>query len=188
MEFYLLTVKHRTPLVGLGCESGSYLLFAIISTVAWSLLVISAYLSHTYSLSAMAYELPLSSTDDTRQIPDRNQHSRSSQPTTEQPPVILALAIVLTRITGMVLASGNAAWLLLLSLLQFTKMYKNCWCWADVIQYGTGSWVPIWATSDQIFQEALTSWIAGVVLCAVTVVFAALFFIIMPSGDFAKEK
>jgi hypothetical protein len=96
----------------------------------------------------------------------------------------LAILIVVTRFTGKALACINAFWLLAISLLQFTNLYHCCWCAACVLQYGTvEGWVILWATDVQISDVALNSWIAGVIINCLALLFAGLFFVFMPGEE-----
>jgi hypothetical protein len=150
-------------MVGLGCESGSYLLFGVLATAAWACLAGSAYLSHKYSVRAAASDGSLSSMDGTTKW---------------------AILIVVARFTGKALACINAFWLLAISLLQFTNLYHCCWCTACVLQYGTvEGWVLLWATDVQISDVALNSWVAGVTISCLALLFAGLFFVFMPGEE-----
>jgi hypothetical protein len=134
-----------------------------MATTAWACLAGSAYLSHKYSVRAAASDGSLSSMDGTTS---------------------LAILIVVTRFTGKALACINAFWLLAISLLQFTNMYNSCWCSACVLQYGTvEGWVILWATDVQISNVALNSWIAGVIISCLALLFAGLFFVFMPGEE-----
>lgn len=172
-------------MVGLGCESGAYLIYGCTATAAWSCLVLSAYLSHKYSDSSIAYNSSLSSRDATTKASSKSlssliatsKPSRTSLQTTQTRSTILALVIVVTRLIGKALACGNAFYLLTISLLQFTKIYHSCWCSACVLQYGAAEgWVPLWATDIQIMEVALNGWIAGVIIRVLAMLFAGCFF------------
>lgn len=274
-----LTFPRSTPVIGLGCESGSYLLYGSMSTLSWALLTLSAYLSQKYT-SPSESSLPpqrtdrteldatttfgselrslLSSKTETDTVPagldgrtesdattvfgtelrsllsarietdtvpeeitglserkattDSNIELRSlnsARPTgrtestattsgnelrsllsdrtergeplrrTSRPSPILALSIVLTRFLGQFFAVINAFWLVLISFLQFSNVYSNCWCEGSVLGLGSKAWVILWASDSQIVAAAWDSWILAVVMSALTLVFAGGFFVTM---------
>ncbi|MCJ1479346.1 hypothetical protein MMC13_008031 [Lambiella insularis] len=200
-----ILTAYNTPVVGLGCESGSYLLYGTLATFSWALLVLSAYLSHKYTSSIRTSVLPramgrnasaasaISSielqsllpaqTTVTGPSPTDAQHLPSRQTT----PFLPAL-IILTRFSGLLLAILNAFWLLLISTLQFTNLYDNCWCEGCVLGLGSKAWVILWASDAQIVAAAQESWIFAVAMSAVAVVFAGGFFIVMRGEEVLRKQ
>ncbi|RDW75667.1 hypothetical protein BP5796_06488 [Coleophoma crateriformis] len=82
-----IMIAYLTPVVGLGCESGSYILYGIVATLIWFLLVTSAYLSYYYQRNF---------------IPSRKTAVSSRFDKRLQ--VLLHFLIPTTRISGLVLA------------------------------------------------------------------------------------
>jgi hypothetical protein len=73
------------------------------------------------------------------------------------------------------MASMNACFLVITSMLHFTNLYDNCWCSAAVIGLGTKkAWVILFASDAQIAAFSKTSWTAGV---AMGIVLGAIRFI-----------
>ncbi|KAL8789469.1 MAG: hypothetical protein Q9195_006794 [Heterodermia aff. obscurata] len=134
-----LIIAYHTPAVGLGCQSGSYLIYGLASTVAWLTLTCSACLSHLYSLRL--------------ESPDPRH----------QPSTLLAALAVLTRLLGKLLASANAIFVIATSIIQFTGLFDNCWCDACIPSRGKAAgWVVLFASDDQLFRAAKGAWVGGV--------------------------
>jgi len=144
-------LAYNTPVVGLGCVSGAYLLYGLAATLVWILLVSSAFLSHRYGtvLSDPVQRGKLGTVGQT-----------------------LVVVIPMMRWLGKGIAWINAGWVLTLSVLQFAGRYQNCWCMSIM---GRAGWVILWAEDQQIAQVAWGSWIGSATLTVVTVVAVTLF-------------
>lgn len=143
-------LAYQTPVVGLGCVSGAYLLYGLGATLVWIFLVFPALLSHRYGPA----------------LSDPVQAANLSHRRT------LAVLIPTTRYLGKTIAWLNAGWVLTLRVLQFAGRYQNCWCMSIMRRAG---WVILWATDEQIAQAAWGSWIGSATLTVVTVVTVTLF-------------
>ncbi|KAJ7260724.1 hypothetical protein C8J57DRAFT_479257 [Mycena rebaudengoi] len=97
-----------TPTRGLSCRSGSYLVYAVISTLVWMLLVISSILTST----GVEYE--------------SQARKRST----------LDVCTALRRM-GETLAAINAAWIVLACIFQFIGLYDTCWCTSSAFSLGS---------------------------------------------------
>lgn len=47
-----------TPTTGLGCRSGTYIIYGLVSTIIWLMLLLSSYLAH-YAKVRHSYKPPL---------------------------------------------------------------------------------------------------------------------------------
>ena len=134
-------------MVGLGCQSLSYLLYGLLFTTSWLLLLISAYLSHRWSLHV--------------------GHSRLG------PASVLAPMAVLTRKASELLALINCVFVVVISGLQMTNILDNCWCDACIPGLGkVAGWVALFVSDQEIAAAAKAAWIGGVslgIICAITV-------------------
>ena len=101
---------------------------------------------------------------------------------------VLLPLIVLTRYLGVLLGAINAIWLLLISILQFTNVYDNCWCEGCVLGLGKKAWVILWASDEQIVAAAWNSWIFALVMSFVAVVIAGGFFVTMGGEELFKRR
>ena len=144
-------------MVGLGCNSGSYLLFGVVATLAWLILVFSSYLSHRWSL-----------------LQEKGEQSGNS---------ILGPMAVITRVIGKTLAVINAFWILLACIFQFTGTYDTCWCNScalDLIR--RPGWVALFASPAQIADQSSSAWIGGACL-SIVVTFVVTAWIFLSRGD-----
>ncbi|KAJ7841756.1 hypothetical protein B0H14DRAFT_2782486 [Mycena olivaceomarginata] len=101
-------VAYYTPFVGIGCRSGSYLIYGIAATTSWLLLVFSSFISH-----ALMQRL--------EQEPERNVG-------------ILGAVAVITRLLGKALAIANAGWLIASSVLEDIGTFQTCCGWTPVFK------------------------------------------------------
>ncbi|KAG2745451.1 hypothetical protein P692DRAFT_20741972 [Suillus brevipes Sb2] len=108
-------VVYFTPAVGLGCRSLGYIIYGVLATVVWAMLVTSSIISHyTYSYSGRSSWSPFFS-------------------------ITMRLANVLSKLLrwgGKFLAIVNAIWAVTTSMLQFADVYNNCYCNSSVLGRG----------------------------------------------------
>ncbi|KAF7336507.1 hypothetical protein MSAN_02305400 [Mycena sanguinolenta] len=144
-------VAYSTPAAGLGCRSGSYLLYGISATFSWLLLVFSQFVSH-----ALMHRL------------EQDPHLRSTGN------CILARLAVITQVSGKTIAVANAGWLIASSVLEDVGAFQTCWCQSTALSYHTRGWIPLFKKPADLRSQALGTWIGGftwsIVVCAVTAV------------------
>ncbi|KAF7291640.1 hypothetical protein HMN09_01255200 [Mycena chlorophos] len=107
-----LTISYFTPTVALGCRAASYMIYGSAATLVWIILVMSSFLAH-YAISP----------------------TRDRIPRTTSQRVAEWLSIFLRR-TGKILATLNAAWIIVFYMLNFASFFNSCWCEAAVIGLG----------------------------------------------------
>jgi hypothetical protein len=105
--------------------------------------IVSAYLSHLYSLYLETSHL-------------RNKLKL-------RPSSLLAAAAVLTRVLGKSLAAANAVFIVASAVIQFTGLYDNCWCDACIpsLRKNAG-WIVTFASDAQIAPANKSAWFGGV--------------------------
>lgn len=141
-------VEWFTPTVGLGCRSLSYLLYGVVSTIIWMMLLISSILAHYYA--AYSYRASLSER------------------------VALACSHSLRRM-GKLLAIANSVWVVMMCILQYSGFYHTCWCSSNMIHTGkTAAYITIIETTAQA-ALAKAAWIGALFLaCTSASAFVAL--------------
>lgn len=92
---------------GLGCRSGSYIIFGVLSTLVWVLLLASSLLSH-FVTGLKGYAVPRWSGTIARSV-----------------------SITLRRL-GKMIAAFNAVWIVATCLFQFSNFYDRCYCNSSV--------------------------------------------------------
>ncbi|KAE9388401.1 hypothetical protein BT96DRAFT_1004229 [Gymnopus androsaceus JB14] len=139
-------VQWETPTRGLGCRSGSYLLYAVVSTIVWALLIFANILSHYSTFDCSSPDLR-----DTRRHYARVDLAGS-------------LSIVIRRF-GKTLAAVNAVWILAACIFQFSSFYDRCWCDSSVLGLGAKAYNVVNLTNEDIDTMRAT-WIGGVILAS----------------------
>ncbi|KAF8996033.1 hypothetical protein BDQ17DRAFT_1250209 [Cyathus striatus] len=136
-----VVISYFTPTRGLSCRSGSYILYAILSTVVWMLLLVSSLLSFAHIQAT------------------KHGRSNSFRATT-----MGTLSIILRR-AGKVIASINAVWIVVSCLFHFTNFFNRCFCNSGVLGLGNDGFAVIQATVEDIGWMK-SAWIGGTVLAA----------------------
>ena len=153
----------RTPVIGLGCQSGSYLLYGLSSTLSWLMLVVSSYLSHLHAII--------------------RQQTHSFTKSQSQKACVIGAFAVMLRLASTLLAAANALFLIATSALQFTGLYDICRCDACIPSnpYDT-PWVILFATDEQISAVASSAWGSGTAISIACMVVVTVF-MIWSKGD-----
>ncbi|KAJ7242964.1 hypothetical protein C8J57DRAFT_1366610 [Mycena rebaudengoi] len=142
-----IVVAFFTPTKGLACRSGSYLLYGVMSTLVWLLLVTSSILAH-YSTFTVSFK-------------GRYLHTKSTR--------LTGVASIILRRLAKVLASLNAVWIVLACLFQFGSFFDRCWCNSSVFYLSKNAYTVIEVAPEDV-AGLNAPWIGGVVLasgCAV---------------------
>ncbi|KAK7018898.1 hypothetical protein R3P38DRAFT_1277701 [Favolaschia claudopus] len=146
-----IVVAWFTPTIGLSCVSGSYLIYAINSTVAWILLVVSNLLSALWiTPSNPAHNI------------NTSQHPRSCSQR-------LSTTVVLFRWTGKLLAALNAIWLVLHCIFHFSGIYDTCWCDTAILHFGSTRSYAVWILTPADVMAFRYPGVGGTVLACGTV-------------------
>ncbi|KAG1749682.1 uncharacterized protein EDB91DRAFT_1217491 [Suillus paluster] len=141
-------VEWFIPTTGIGCDSLGYLLYGVVSTFIWIMLLMSSILAH-YSAAYYC-----------------------------RPPLSARVALVLShwlRRMGKLLAVANSIWVVLTCILQYSGFYDTCFCNSSMISRGKATaYVTIIETTAQA-ALAKAAWIGGLVLtCSSASVFVGL--------------
>lgn len=197
-----IIIAYLTPTTGLGCRSGSYMLYGILATVSWLLLVTASIPSHLLMLRVQAGNVFVPSTEaptntghrgrrsqrdtssnnnNTQRDNTQNSTNRATGTAAPTTPATLntlrgpiSYLYALTRISGYVIASLNALWLLLSSVFDLAGLYETCWCNADVLGLrGRSQWVMLWETTAELSKQAMQPWVGGICFVAVVCLVAS---------------
>ncbi|KAJ6592640.1 hypothetical protein B0H19DRAFT_1010213 [Mycena capillaripes] len=114
------------PTKGLGCRSGNRLVYGLLSTVVWAMLVISNRLSYNSIIST-------------------SQHGAATRSLSDK------CATILTR-TAKILACINAIWIVLGCALEFASVYDSCWCNSTVLSLGYRAYSVMLLTQNDILK------------------------------------
>jgi hypothetical protein len=136
-------------MLGLGCRSASYILYGVLSTLVWMMLLTSSILTF-YSTNTPA------------QLSRRYLASKLNL----RFRVTRFLAICLRRF-GKMIAILNTLWILATSILQFTGSYDRCYCNSSVLGLGKSAYNVIALTPGDT-ASMTNACIGGIALAAVT--------------------
>lgn len=141
---------------GFGCFSIYYTLYASCSTAVLALLLVSMLLSHAVMLKC-------------------RDHALGKAPSLGAGKT--AIAAVVTRLVGKVLAITNALGLVIMSLLQLMgTVFSTCWCQALAASRGENAWVPLFRAPAELRDLSKHAWLGGLMMSvSVCVVIPVLF-------------
>ena len=141
-----------TPTTGLGCRSGSYILYGILSTMVWLALLLSSYLAH-YAKVRRGYG---------------TLRSRFNTITVAE-----GLATFLRRLSILV-AACNTLWIVLVCVSEFSNFYSTCYCNSSVMGRGVQRAYNLIIATGNDRSNMKAGWAGGLVLasgCAILYLF-----------------
>ncbi|KAL1839921.1 hypothetical protein VTJ49DRAFT_1009 [Mycothermus thermophilus] len=153
-----IVISYLTDVRGLGCRSGGYLLYGVLSTAAFLSLMGSVHCSRQAILRH-------------REEATTGHGGLSFQ-------FWRALALVL-RLVGKILVVGNAVWLMLSSLAELIGLFDSCWCHGVVFQWGDRAWVALFKSPSDLEERASGPWAGGVAMASCTMLFSYLWFALL---------
>lgn len=163
-------VAYLTPVAGLSCRSGSYLIYGVLGTVSWILLTASTLFSHAVMLRYQRKHESDSNLD-LRENSNRPGFYRRTLSHS-----FLCAAAVVTSATGKILAACNALWLVASSIFEYVGFYENCWCSGDAVSLGDKGWIVLFKNAKDLSDAASKYWVGGVVLSFAVCFLSFLFF------------
>jgi len=190
-------IAYLTDVKGVGCRSGSYLIYGIAGTLAFCFFLVSTFFSHAAVLSheaALARREVAERESSHTTTPPQNSSAQQSQkhveettsPSTYEGSKILASLAVLTRIFGQLAAIGNAIWIILSSLWELVGFYDSCWCDGAEFSAGENTWVVLFKQGVDLRERAEGPWAGGVAM-SVLVGFISWFGFVLLCKD-VKER
>ncbi|KAI9820079.1 MAG: hypothetical protein M1826_000965 [Phylliscum demangeonii] len=167
-----LLTSYLTPVVGLGCRSGSHLLYGSLATAVWLLLFSSVLLSHA---AMVRYQRELVAHP---HLDLRRPSSSQGRYLRRRTHAALCAAAVCTRYLGRAIAVLNTGWIIVTSIFELVGFYENCWCNGAVLGLGAKAWVLLFKTKQDLKDAAHQPWIGGLVLSFAVWLYALVFFVL----------
>ena len=133
-----------TPTKGLGCRSGFYILYGIVSTMIWSTLLLSSYLAHCAKVKH-----------------DRGYPSRS---TLNSANLAKSLATFLRRLSTFAAVCSSLG-VTLACIFQFSNTYSTCYCNSSALGRRAQNAFNIIA-SGYNYDGVRAAWIGGIILAS----------------------
>ncbi|KAF9786449.1 hypothetical protein BJ322DRAFT_1020477 [Thelephora terrestris] len=156
-----------TPTTGLGCRSGSYILYGIVSTMRWLILLLSSCLVH------------FAKPHHGRGYPSRSRLNSAN--------LAENLATFLRRLSTFA-AVGNTLCIILACVFQFSDFYSACYCNSSVLGRGAQYAFNI-ITPGYDYDGTRAAWIGGIMLAGgcVMLFMLALHLILELSNDITND-
>ncbi|KAJ3829413.1 hypothetical protein F5880DRAFT_1523164 [Lentinula raphanica] len=142
-------VVWETPTRGLGCRSGSYIIYTLLSTIVWALLLLSSILAR-YS----TFDYQLRDPQETK-----SYHLRAS---------LAGTMSIITRRLGKVLAAVNAIGLMLICVFQFSAFFDRCYCDSSALGQGTANAFFVIKLNPEDLDPMRGAWIGGVFMAVIS--------------------
>ncbi|RDW85315.1 hypothetical protein BP6252_02905 [Coleophoma cylindrospora] len=125
-------VMYYSPPVGLGCDSGGLLIYAVGATISWWLFNLGNILSHAALLHYQRYHY------NNPCQPIVGYFGRTKIQT------FLCGAAVIARILGKCIAVINAFWILTWSFLTYTNVMETPYCTTAYYSLSSHGWMRLW--------------------------------------------
>lgn len=148
-----ILIAYQTDVKGLGCRSGSYLLYGVVGTVSFFLLFASVLFSH---VAMVAHQQRTADMENPEQTPSMSGSEGA-----------LRFFAVATRLFGRALAIVNTIWIILSSLWELVGFYDSCWCEGTVLSKGGAAWVVLFRTAEELRERAEGPWAGGIAMSCV---------------------
>ncbi|KAF4920765.1 Cocaine esterase [Colletotrichum viniferum] len=139
----------ETVVKGLGCRSGSYLIYGILSTAACASLVLSAALSH---VAMRGYE----------RIRIAKQQQQQNEPRLGLGAQLCGAFAVFLRLLGCFLLVANTVWLLLISIWELIGFFDSCYCASTELSKKESGWILLFKGTDALKEDAQKAWGIGI--------------------------
>ncbi|OJA11442.1 hypothetical protein AZE42_04578 [Rhizopogon vesiculosus] len=128
---------------GLGCRSLAYIIYGVISTVIWMMLLVSSVLAHYSAAHSRRVSLPAR--------------------------VALALSHWL-RWMAKLLAIVNSMWAVALCAIVYSNVFNTCFCNSSMFSRGKGAYNVVREITAQVALVKAT-WIVSLVMASISVLF-----------------
>ncbi|EDR06177.1 uncharacterized protein LACBIDRAFT_328972 [Laccaria bicolor S238N-H82] len=166
-----------TPTRGLGCRSLAVLIYAVLSTTVWMMLVTSSILTHYASNPQHRSEGHVIHEGEAR---DEEGQALLEDKAIRHRSTARWISIMLRRL-GKLIAGFNAVWAVTACFCQFGNVFDNCFCNSSVFSLGKHAYSVI-TLQDLDFWIIQSAWIGSVFLAGATAAIYVLFanFLIEP--------
>ncbi|EDQ98457.1 uncharacterized protein LACBIDRAFT_335951 [Laccaria bicolor S238N-H82] len=162
---------------GLGCRSLAVLIYAVLSTTVWMMLVTSSILTHYASNPQHRSEGHVIHEGEAR---DEEGQALLEDKAIRHRSTARWISIMLRRL-GKLIAGFNAVWAVTACFCQFGNVFDNCFCNSSVFSLGKHAYSVI-TLQDLDFWIIQSAWIGSVFLAGATAAIYVLFanFLIEP--------
>lgn len=155
-----ILIAYQTPTTGLGCYSGSILIYGVLSTWSFFLFLWTGQLSRVYC----------------RRL-EKNPIQPKKAPILKRLGMLSLRALtVLTRLGAKSTAIISALWEITATILAYSNIFSNCWCDSVFFSRGTTAYTAIFIDTDTISDNSRHLWFGSLFLSLLLCSFIAVFF------------
>ncbi|OHW89913.1 hypothetical protein CSPAE12_11504 [Colletotrichum incanum] len=156
---WAIYMSYETVVKGLGCRSGSYVVYGILATASCAAMLVSAWLSH---FTMRGYQCELNTTG-----------YLEFHGTTR----LRGAAAVIMRLFGQFLLVGNTVWLLVISIFELIGFFDSCYCAGTQLSKGLEyGWILLFKNADALKADAQPAWGTGIGMGFLTIFLAVMIF------------
>ncbi|KAK2042169.1 hypothetical protein LZ31DRAFT_501311 [Colletotrichum somersetense] len=150
---WAIYIAYETVVKGLGCRSGSYIIYGLLSTVSCAAMLLSAWVSH---FTMREYQYATRATVYLQ---------------------FCGAVAVTTRLFGQLLLIGNTIWLLAISIFELIGFFDSCYCAGTQLSKGLEhGWILLFKNADALKADAQEAWKTGIGMGFVTTFLAVMIF------------
>ncbi|KAK1993288.1 hypothetical protein LX36DRAFT_258647 [Colletotrichum falcatum] len=150
---WAIYISYETVVKGLGCRSGSYVVYGVVATASCAAMLFSAWVSH-YTMRGY-------------------QHGQGAEGRLQ----LYGAVAVVTRVLGQALLIGNTVWLLAISIFELIGFFDSCYCAGTQLSKGLGrGWILLFKNADALKADAQDAWKTGIGMGFVTTFLAVVIF------------
>ena len=159
---------------GLGCRSGGYLLYGLLSTGAFFCFLFSVVLTREAMLKVQKFE--------EAQLKSQNpEHLRVKGPGLLFH--VYKIMSILLLLIGRVIVIANALWLVLTSLFELVGFYYNCWCESVYLVWRERAWVMLFKKGVDLAEQSRGPWVGSVTMSTLVMILSYLVFALLRWGN-----
>ncbi|KAK2030400.1 hypothetical protein LX32DRAFT_638264 [Colletotrichum zoysiae] len=150
---WAIYMAYETVVKGLGCRSGSYIIYGVLATVSCAAMLLSAWVSH---FTMRGY-----------------RHATTATAYLQ----FCGAVAVMTRLFGQLLLIGNTIWLLAISIFELIGFFDSCYCAGTELSKGLEhGWILLFKSADALKADAQEAWQTGIGMGFVTTFLAVMIF------------
>ncbi|KAK4170508.1 hypothetical protein QBC43DRAFT_250115 [Cladorrhinum sp. PSN259] len=153
-----IIIAYLTDVKKLGCRSGSYLIYGVVSMVSFGVLLLSAVFSRA---ALLRYQAAI----------DGRKPGLAFN-------LFRALAVIL-RLLGRTMVVGNALWLIITSFFELIGFFDNCWCEGVVFAWGDRAWIVLFKNAVDLAENASGPWGGGIALSSCVMLLSYVWFALL---------
>ncbi|TQN68414.1 hypothetical protein CSHISOI_07057 [Colletotrichum shisoi] len=156
---WAIYMSYETVVKGLGCRSGSYVIYGLLASASCAAMLVSAWLSHA---TMRGYQGGLNTTG------FLTSHGATR---------LRGAAAVTARLAGQFLLVGNTVWLLLISIFELIGFFDSCYCAGTQLSKGLDhGWILLFKGADYLKSDAQAAWGTGIGMGFLTIFLAVMIF------------